>query len=689
MAENPESHNEQLGPKSGPYSTETTGLAQGPGGTVSPACAPPQGQQWCRLPAGLRERRQWCLAGPDKAPMFVGADGEPCHASVTTPVQWLDFETVCREAEALGLGIGYVLTADDPFTCIDLDVKDAATPEQLDLHERIVTGFDSYTELSRSGKGRHVWVFGNIGKGVRRDGVEVYSQERFIICTGNVALNRPIQEGGEKLTNMVGQMRALEAGDVELRLEQPGDDSGAFLALYAIENEGELGRLMKGDWEGRHYRSHSEADFALMKELARLSESNGACRGAFRLSGLSKREDKPNKYTDKHLNMTLRNARGQLALETAQIEHGRQIAEGLFWRSPVPHNGRHFRLVSDDDMQRLPAPRWLVKGIIPEASIGTIYGQSGTFKSFLALDLLAHISNGQPWFGCRVKAAPAVYVPFEGQGGIPKRIAAWRAARVHQGQVNVRTNMRFITEPMNLREQADRDKLVATLTENGWAGGVLCIDTLAQAGPGIDENASQGMGEMIAIFQELQRRLGGVVLVVHHSGKDERAGMRGWSGLRGALDFVIKCWRDEAWSPLQAQFVLDKVKDDKEGTHFDFKMLIVTLSHDEDGDFVSSLAVMPSTDREAEPPPDDAQTAIVDDDFVENWIRKEVANGRQPTGRWLDAQRVHVKAERDLTQKRLRDAVDRLKGAGRLVEAGTGRGQWLRPVDSNPHGAVR
>ena len=94
-------------------------------------------------------------------------------------------------------------------------------------------------------------------------------------------------------------------------------------------------------------------------------------------------------------------------------------------------------------------------------------------------------------------------------------------------------------DPMNLRESSDRERLVATLTEIGWAGGVLCIDTLAHASNGIDENSS-AMGEMLAIFRELQHRLGGVILVIHHSGKDQARGMRGWSGLHAAMDFVIE-----------------------------------------------------------------------------------------------------------------------------------------------------
>lgn len=55
------------------------------------------------------------------------------------------------------------------------------------------------------------------------------------------------------------------------------------------------------------------------------------------------------------------------------------------------HNPRHFKLLRDGELDQLPALQWLVKRIIPDKGIGAIYGDSGTFKSFLALDLLAHI----------------------------------------------------------------------------------------------------------------------------------------------------------------------------------------------------------------------------------------------------------------------------------------------------------
>ena len=182
---------------------------------LSEAPAAQHPEFWKNIPLELRNQPQWCMADPDKRPLT--AEGLP--ASSTNSNTWTDFNVACQAAHSKGLGIGYMLHESDPFTCIDLDVKDAenctdqrlhTTPEQFKRYDSIRINLDSYTEYSKSGKGLHIWVRGNIGKGCRRDGVEIYSQERFMICTGNVLNNKPIEDRQEILTNMVSCMRPTE-----------------------------------------------------------------------------------------------------------------------------------------------------------------------------------------------------------------------------------------------------------------------------------------------------------------------------------------------------------------------------------------------------------------------------------------------------------------------------------------------
>jgi hypothetical protein len=533
----------------------------------------------------------------------------------------------------------------------------------------------------------HVWVRAGIGRGRRRDGVEVYSQERFIICTGDVIHDLPIAPRQEVMANMAAQM-----GPPAVEIALIGEDCPDFaVAERSASDEGELGRLFAGDWQGR-YPSQSEADLALVKLLVPLTDSPMECWRTFRLSKLGQRKKagRPD-----YARSTLGTALAHLRTDAEQQRHGALVASAIQWSGTV-HDARHLRLLLDGDLDALPRLRWLVKGVVPDAGIGAIYGESGTYKSFVTLDLMAHISNGLEWFGHRVSAAPAVYVPFEGQGGIPNRVRAWRIAQTaarcagslatFAPDPSVSSGVAVVMEPLNLREQADRERLVATLTECGWAGGVLCIDTLAHASSGIEENSS-AMGEMISIFRDLQHRLGGVILLVHHSGKDQSRGMRGWSGLHAAMDFVIECQREGDLGSRVANFRLSKVKDGETGAVHKFRMDVVLLGFDEDDDAVTSLVVRQCGEDEQAEHPFAVDLAIqLNDDaaFVDAWVRSLMTSGGKPTGRYLDTQRAVVADQRNLTQARLRAAIEKLKHEGRLEDTpgGPSGAKWLRAVDA-------
>src|SRR5690606_39947174 len=81
--------------------------------------SPPSLQDnWLRIPRELRERPQWCIAGPDKSPRTPTGS----HASVSDPSTWTDFNTACHAARERGRHIGYMLTTGDPFCVIDFDL---------------------------------------------------------------------------------------------------------------------------------------------------------------------------------------------------------------------------------------------------------------------------------------------------------------------------------------------------------------------------------------------------------------------------------------------------------------------------------------------------------------------------------------------------------------------------------------
>ncbi len=274
--------------------------------------------QWHQLPDEMKYVPQWCVAAPDKSPYTISGH----RASVTDPDDWTDWHSASEIAARWGegAGIGFVLDESDVFTCIDLDVKDNTPPEALERYWRIVQAFDSYTELSRSGKGLHIWIRGKVGMGCRRDGVEVYSQQRFIICTGNIVLNKPVEARQELLDLLVSEIRsAAQANYMEL-VEQDetetdediwnraaeaanGDKFRALFNATSCIGAGE--KKTDGTYVDLGYPSQSEADLSLLSMLCFYSKSNEQVRRLFRMSGLGKRDkaQKNNRYIDRTLAM--------------------------------------------------------------------------------------------------------------------------------------------------------------------------------------------------------------------------------------------------------------------------------------------------------------------------------------------------------------------------------------------------
>lgn len=134
------------------------------------------------LPAELTGRERWVRRDERKAPRTV----EGGFASVSDPATW----SAHREAAAskAGVGLGYMLAEGDGIVCIDLD--HCLEGGQLATWAREVLDRcpASYTEVSPSGDGLHIWGRGELERGrrIRRDGaaIEVYGQGRYVAMTG-------------------------------------------------------------------------------------------------------------------------------------------------------------------------------------------------------------------------------------------------------------------------------------------------------------------------------------------------------------------------------------------------------------------------------------------------------------------------------------------------------------------------
>ena len=127
----------------------------------------------------MKELKQWIVCNSQKVPVNVSGVAINPHE----PSVWMTYDTVVTTAKLLDLHIGFVLTENDEYFCIDID-------KQLDspIAKQLLEVFDGcYIEKSVSGNGWHIFGKGKFGEHSKKNGafgVELYSSNRFILITG-------------------------------------------------------------------------------------------------------------------------------------------------------------------------------------------------------------------------------------------------------------------------------------------------------------------------------------------------------------------------------------------------------------------------------------------------------------------------------------------------------------------------
>lgn len=141
------------------------------------------------IPNELKTLKQWvCVKAGSKAPQQALS---PFPASVVKPSTWSYFEDA---VESVRRGyheyIGFVFN-DNGIVGVDIDAGFDEHGTLTDIADDILRKTLSYTELSKSGRGFHILVRGEIPFAGKNNmaGVEVYKTGRFFIMTGNSYLN--------------------------------------------------------------------------------------------------------------------------------------------------------------------------------------------------------------------------------------------------------------------------------------------------------------------------------------------------------------------------------------------------------------------------------------------------------------------------------------------------------------------
>lgn len=224
----------------------------------------------------------------------------------------------------------------------------------------------------------------------------------------------------------------------------------------------------------------------------------------------------------------------------------------------------------------LEPDEWLVNSLIPLNGIGFLAGPSGSGKSFLALDWALRIALGYKVLGQSSKACGVIYVAAEGANGVRKRIIGWCA----HNKTNREHRLALIGNAPDLRQDGDISSLLASISKAGERFdhiGLIVIDTFSQSLAGADENASNDMSKAMKNAGRIAKETGAFVLMVHHTGKEVKKGLRGHSSLFAGADLIIMTNQNNKKEIRIGQ--VDKQKDGQGGARFAFKLKPITFQN--------------------------------------------------------------------------------------------------------------
>jgi hypothetical protein len=176
-------------------------------------------------------------------------------------------------------------------------------------------------------------------------------------------------------------------------------------------------------------------------------------------------------------------------------------------------------------------PSFIVDGLLLQGKVNMIFADSGSIKSWTAIDLAACVSEGLPWLGERATVQGSVlYIDFEdGLHEFHRRVHL-----LTKGQK--RPNLGYLYQPGDLNDKKGFWLRLAKYQQLQKFSFVI-VDTLAGGASGIDEN-DQIAADPLKFAGTFTEATGATVLLLHHANRSGE--IRGTSAFKANVDTLFK-----------------------------------------------------------------------------------------------------------------------------------------------------
>lgn len=595
----------------------------------------------------------------------------------------------------------------------------------------VIAKLDTYTEVSPSGTGLHAMISGQVPEDWANhdQGIEVYggNQARFLCITGervpgSPAAMRPAREGvfdtlaaKYRKAPTLAQVEDLHLPDLipleflpELaELDLPpyasnflteGPEPGAnrsqvlFATSIALCQSGlppdEILSILAGnDFVMEVALDHRKQDYDkalryLWKHHCQLGTARAAQIAEEGLAAFDVLE-----VVDRHASAERPATAPEIAavwldeaddvLGTPSTEEGVASMDdfdvieddGTMTAPTAKPEGRklHFPLLTPEQFMLRKPMSWLVRGVLPRATLAVIYGASTAGKTFFTFDLVASIVRGVDWCGRRVSKGKGVYIVAEGSEGFRNRVHAY--CEFH-GIDPSALDIVIIPAAPALMDKAQVIELIKDLQTLGPLDFVV-VDTYARTMVGGNENDAKDTSTMVSHCARIHKHTGALVILVHHSGKDPTTGARGSSVLKAAADVEIEVVRTKEYRAAKVA----KMKDGDDSGEFRFNLPVLELGTNEDGDPITSCVVQYRDQGEAATEAKEVPKGAINHTVLAVVGDMELLDGPGSFNDTVEAcvERLPLEeGKRDRRRELVVRAIERLESSGHLVlEGGT------------------
>lgn len=465
---------------------------------------------YSKVPGELKKLRQWtCWKFEDRR----NAAGEVYRTKLpvdmyghaykwSDPRQWISFEDACKgKTQLIGFFFGSGIVGVDLDKC-----RNVETGAIEQWASDTIKELNSYTELSPSKTGFHIYVRGVLPKeGNRKGRMEIYSQGRFFTVTGEHVAGTPeAVQPCEHLAEIQAKMLAGLAPELPKAPTAKPDESGEDFKLV------------------RHV--YQETKFKDAAKLEKEIETRYPERFAARNKEKGTRQGKTYfRYTCENFLKDVKDEKPETKPDKVSIE---------------------FITADKVQMERVD---WLWENRIPYGMLTVFAGIPGTGKSTVTADLVARLTTGLPFPDVSNNQFPVDVAMLVSEDSlshtvVPRLAAAGAELKLVHFVSKVRVPENGKPQEMQIALNQDLEAVAEKIRRHEYIR-LVVIDPLASYLGTLKKNDDSHMRPLLVQIANFALEQNIAVLTVGHLNKNsERAAIDRLSGAGSLIEVPRAAW---------------------------------------------------------------------------------------------------------------------------------------------------